>query len=132
MSDHTINSGNIFKIFDCVRFDKKLTKVKLASNINRLIEGRGMAEVDAAAFLGVSLSQITKLQNSQLDSFTIDHLFSLLKKLDTRVEERLMDEYREQGFCWRHDDEMLSRLTAVLLPLSIAALTLPYLKHGPP
>ncbi len=44
----------------------------------------------------------------------------------------LLEEYSELGLCWRHDDEVFSRLTAVLLPLSIAALTLPYLKPGAP
>ena len=44
----------------------------------------------------------------------------------------LLEEYKELGLCWRHDDEMFSKLTAVLLPLSIAALTLPYLKAGAP
>ncbi len=48
------------------------------------------------------------------------------------IEQRLLEEYREQGLCWRHDDEVFSKLTAVLLPLSIAALTLPYLKDGAP
>ena len=55
-----------------------------------------------------------------------------VQKIPDFIEKRLLEEYREQGFCWRHDDEMLSKLTAVLLPLSIAALTLPYLKHGAP
>ena len=53
-----------------------------------------------------------------------------VKKIPDFIERRLLEEYREQGLCWRHDDEMFSRLTAVLLPLSIAALTLPYLKNG--
>ena len=44
----------------------------------------------------------------------------------------LLEEYREQSLCWRHDDDMFSKLTAVLFPLSIAALTLPYLKSGTP
>ena len=48
------------------------------------------------------------------------------------MEKRWLEEYREQGLCWRHDDEWFSKLTAVLLPLSIAALTLPYLKDGVP
>ena len=47
-------------------------------------------------------------------------------------EKRLLEEYREQGLCWRHDDEMFSKLTNILLPLSIGALTLPYLKVGAP
>ena len=44
----------------------------------------------------------------------------------------LLEEYKEQSLCWRHDDDMFSKLTAVLFPLSIAALTLPYLKAGAP
>lgn len=44
----------------------------------------------------------------------------------------LLEEYKELGLSWRHDSESFSRLTAVLLPLSIAALTLPYLKPGAP
>ena len=132
MSDHTINSGNISKGLDCVSFDKELTKVKLASSIVRLIEGNGMTHKEAAACLRVSPPQITDLKIGQLDSFTIDRLFSWLKQLDCRVEERLMDEYREQGLCWRLDDEASLKTTAILFPLSIAALTLPYLKPGLP
>ena len=44
----------------------------------------------------------------------------------------LLEEYKEQSLCWRHDDDIFSKLTAVLFPLSIAALTLPYLKAGTP
>ena len=47
-------------------------------------------------------------------------------------EKYLLEEYKEQGFCWRHDDDVFSKLTAVLLPLSIAALTLPYLRDETP
>ena len=44
----------------------------------------------------------------------------------------LLEEYREQCTCWRHDDNIFSKLTAVLFPLAIAALTIPYLKAGAP
>lgn len=44
----------------------------------------------------------------------------------------LLEEYKELGLSWRHDSESFSKLTAILLPLSIAALTLPYLKPGTP
>ena len=56
----------------------------------------------------------------------------LVSKLPDFIEKRLMEEYRELGLCWRHDDDWISKWTAVLLPLSIAALTLPYLKEGTP
>ena len=55
-----------------------------------------------------------------------------MKKIPDFIEKRLLEEYKELGLCWRHDDEWFSKLTAVLLPLSIAALTLPYFKDGVP
>ena len=54
------------------------------------------------------------------------------QKIPDFIEKRLLEEYRELGLCWRHDDEMFSKLTNVLFPLSIGALTLPYLKDGVP
>lgn len=56
----------------------------------------------------------------------------LVSKFPEFIEKRLLEEYRELGLCWRHDDEWISKWTAVLLPLSIAALTLPYLKVDVP
>ena len=53
-----------------------------------------------------------------------------VQKIPDFIEKRLFEEYRELGLSWRHDSESFSKLTAVLLPLSIAALTLPYLKAG--
>ena len=53
-----------------------------------------------------------------------------MKKIPDFIEKRLLEEYKEQGLCWRHDDDVFTKLTAVLQPLSIAALTLPYFKDG--
>lgn len=47
-------------------------------------------------------------------------------------ERSILEEYKELGLCWKHDDGWIAKLSAVLLPLSIAALTLPYLREGPP
>ena len=44
----------------------------------------------------------------------------------------LLEEYKELGLYVRNDNDMLSKLTAVFLPLSITALALPYLKTGAP
>lgn len=55
-----------------------------------------------------------------------------VKKIPDFIEDRLLEEYKELGLCWRHDDDWIAKLTAVLIPLSIAALTIPYLKAGAP
>ena len=132
MADDIISSENIFKDLGFPNFDEESAKIVLASNIDRMIEVREMTQQEAAEFLGISQSKIRVLRNIQLEDFTLDRLFSLLKKLDPNIKKYLLEEYRELGLCWRHDDELLSKLTAVLLPLSVAALTLPYLKNGTP
>lgn len=132
MADHTSKPENIFKNLGSPNFDEESAKIVLASNIDRMIEVRAMPQREAADFLGISQSKIRALRNGQLKGFTINYLFALLKKLDHDIEKHLLEEYREQCLCWKHDDDMFSKLTAILFPLSIAALTLPYLKPGTP
>ena len=38
----------------------------------------------------------------------------------------LMESYKEQSFAWRHDDSILHRMTSIVLPVSFAALGVPY------
>ena len=91
-----------------------------------------MNHTEAADFLETSESSIGVLRSGQLSNFSIERLYSLLRKLDSQVENRLLEEYRELGICWRQDDDWISKWTAVLLPLSIAAVALPYLRVGAP
>lgn len=126
---------NIRKIYKDFRFsdsDEQSTKHFLASRINCLIDSREMNDSAAADFLEMSASRIGKLRSGKLTNFSIERLYSLLRRLDSQVENRLLEEYRELGVCWRQDDDWISKWTAVLLPLSIAALTLPYLKASAP
>lgn len=44
----------------------------------------------------------------------------------------LMESYREQSFAWRHDDSILHRMTSIVLPVSFAALGVPYVYCIPP
>lgn len=43
-----------------------------------------------------------------------------------------IEEYKEIGLDWRHDDQGFWRLTRLFLPLSFGALALPYLESPPP
>ncbi len=112
--------------------NEQSTKHFLASRINCLIDSREMNDSDAAAFLELSECRFEELKTEKLANFTIERLYSLLRKLDCQVENRLLEEYKELGVCWRQDDDWISKWTAVLLPLSIVALTLPYLKDPAP
>ncbi len=132
MSKHINSSRNFFQELSPPNFDEDLAKNVLASNITRMIKVREMTLKKAADFLDINKSKVADLTRGHLSDFTIDSLCSLLKKLDPHVEQRLFGEYTELGLCWRHDDDWIAKLTAVLLPLSIAALTLPYLKEETP
>ena len=44
----------------------------------------------------------------------------------SRHEQLLLESYKEQTASWRHFDNLLYRTTTIVLPLSIAALGLPY------
>ena len=57
---------------------------------------------------------------------------SLLKKLDPHVEQRLLDEYTELGFCWRHDDDWIAKLTAVFAPAINCCIDITLFEGGRP
>ena len=89
MTDYTSSSGNVFKDLELPNPDERLAKAKLAYKINRLIADQGTTQKEAADFLGLSRSKMTDLRNGRLRKFTIDHLFSLLGKLDYHIEIRV-------------------------------------------
>ena len=86
MADYTPNSGNVFKDLELPSPNERLAKAKLAYKINRLIADQGMIQKRAADFLGISRSKMTALRNGRLKNFTINHLVSLLGKLDPHIE----------------------------------------------
>lgn len=112
--------------------NEQSTKHFLASRINCLIDSREMNDSATADFLEMSEYRIGELRSGKLANFSIERLYSLLRRLDSQVENRLLEEYRELGVCWRQDDDWISKWTSVLLPLSIAAVALPYLRVGAP
>ena len=50
----------------------------------------------------------------------------------SRRDQLLIESYKEQAAAWKHEDRLLHRFTAVILPLSIAALGLPFLNNNVP
>ena len=91
MEDYTPSSGNVFKDLGLPSPDERLAKAKLAYKINRLITDQGMTQKHAADFLGISRSKMTALRNGRLKNFTIDHLVSLLGKLDKCIDPDTQD-----------------------------------------
>ena len=86
MADSTLSSGNIFQDLELPSPDERLAKVKLAYKINRLIADQKITQKDAANFLGISRSKMTALRNGRLQNFTIDHLVSLFRRMNSGLQ----------------------------------------------
>lgn len=80
--DDTQSSGNVLKNLGLPSPEARLTKAKLAYQINRLISTQGMTQKVAANCLGISSYKMTNLRNGRLNGFTTDRLRSLLEELE--------------------------------------------------
>ena len=88
MADYTLSSGNVFKDLGLPSPDERLAKAKLAYKINRLIADQRITQKDAADFLGISQSKMTALRNGRLQHFTIDHLVSLFRRMNSDLQKQ--------------------------------------------
>ena len=50
----------------------------------------------------------------------------------SRRDQFLIESYKEQTAAWRHENDLLYRFTTITLPVSIAALGVPYVQKGVP
>ena len=80
------SSGNVFKDLGLPNPEERLAKARLASLIYDIIEERGLTQVEAARILGISQPKISALRNGRLAGFSIERLFSFLRKLDHDIE----------------------------------------------
>jgi len=78
----TKSSGNVFSDLGIPNSEKHLAKVKLAYQINSIIENRGLKQ---AKTLGIDQPKISALSCGRLDDFSIERLISFLNKLDRDV-----------------------------------------------
>ena len=85
MANYTLSSGNVFKDLGLPSPDERLAKAKLAYEINSLIAAQGMKLKDAANCLEISRYKMTQLRNGRLNSFTVDDLGILMKKLENQI-----------------------------------------------
>lgn len=80
------SSGNVFADIGLANPEKHLAKVALAHQINRIIEKRGLKQVEAAAILDTDQPKVSALSCGHLDDFSIERLIDFLNKLDRDVE----------------------------------------------
>ncbi len=80
------SSGNVFKDLEIPDPEEYLAKARLALIINRIISKSELTQSEAAKMLDLSKSELSALSDGLLDDFSIQHLFSLIRKLDCQVE----------------------------------------------
>lgn len=80
------SSGNIFKDLGFPNPEEHLVKARLASIIYDIIVENGLTHGKAAKILGIKQSKVSALLNGRLADFSLDLLFSLLRKLVRDIE----------------------------------------------
>lgn len=66
--------------------EERLAKVKLAQQINVLIQEQGMKQQEASESLGITQPEVSQIANGRLSGFTFDRLYRCLYALDMDVE----------------------------------------------
>lgn len=86
MADYVRGSGNVYKDLGFENPEEELAKARLASMIYDIIEERGLTQVKAARILGIDQPKVSALRNGRLGGFSLERLFSFLRKLDCDIE----------------------------------------------
>jgi predicted XRE-type DNA-binding protein len=80
-------SGNVFADLRIPNPEQYLAKAKLAAQILRIVERRGLTQAAAGKLLGINQPKVSALLNGRLDGFSSDRLFRFLNALgcDVRI-----------------------------------------------
>lgn len=79
--DFEVSSGNLFADLEVPNPEERLAKVKLAVQINHLIDSKGLNQKDAALLLGIDQPKISALSKGKLAGFSFERLFRFLNIL---------------------------------------------------
>jgi len=82
----TVGSGNVFVDIGVPNPEEALLKAQLASQINQLIQQRGLTQVAAAERLGIDQPKVSALRTGRLRGFSVDRLIQFLTRLGNDVE----------------------------------------------
>lgn len=96
MDKITRGSKNVLADLGIENAEELSTKVQLAVNINRIVQGRGLKQVEAAELLGIPQPKVSALANYKLDGFSVERLMYFLTDLDRDVEIRIRKKPRSR------------------------------------
>jgi predicted XRE-type DNA-binding protein len=79
-------SGNVFADIGFANAGEMLAKSELVRHINKIIEQRGLTQVEAAKLLGINQPKVSALKRGRLTQFSIDRLMRFLVTLGQAVD----------------------------------------------
>ncbi|MEX1185659.1 MAG: helix-turn-helix transcriptional regulator [Gemmatimonadaceae bacterium] len=85
-TDYFVGSGNVYEDLGFADAEERFAKLKLAAQINEIIEENGWTQKTAALRLGTKQPEISNLSRGRLRSITYDRLVDWLITLGYSVE----------------------------------------------
>ena len=79
------SSGNVFADLGLYNPEERLAKAKLAMQISKIIDARGLTQVEAAEVLKINQPKISDLLRGRLKGFSTERLFRFLNLLGQDV-----------------------------------------------
>ena len=79
-------SGNVFADIGFANANEMLARSELVRHINKIIEQRGLTQVEAAELLGINQPKVSALKHGQLTEFSINRLMRFLVALGQEVD----------------------------------------------
>jgi predicted XRE-type DNA-binding protein len=83
---HEVSTSNVFEDIGLADAGEHLVKAKLVLKIDVLMRGRGLKQVEAAALLGVTQPDISKMLRGDFRQFSVERLMRFLVALGQDVE----------------------------------------------
>ena len=83
------SSGNVFADLGLPDATELNTKVRLAVELVRVLEARGVSQVAAAKLLGIAQPKVSALKAYKLEGFSVERLMTFLTALGRDVEIRI-------------------------------------------
>jgi predicted XRE-type DNA-binding protein len=84
--EYEAGSGNVFADIGVPNPEEALLKAKLAHQINRIVEQRGLSQASVATILGIAQPKVSNLNVGRLRGFSVERLMRFLTLLGNDVE----------------------------------------------
>lgn len=84
--EYSVVTGNIFDALGLPDADELLWKANLMSEIGRIIKAKNLTQTQVAARAGLDQSEVSRLLNGSLTTFSVERLLTTLNRLGHRVE----------------------------------------------